>query len=412
MMKMKINITGYVIMLLAFLIPVWAKLVPLVIALLFLLWLIEGHFKNKFQNIFRNKFNLIFIAFYLLYVAGLIYTTDMGRGVFDLEVKLSLLVFPLLFFSGSNSISKTKLSDVLKSFVAGSLVITVFLLVRAFYFYFQTHEFVRLTYTYLSFYTSPSYLAMYLNFSVMVVFFSFLEGKKSNISLFLHAFLMLFFAGFLVLLSSKSGIITMAISVIFMFLFLFIRKKYLFVSVLTLVLLVSVFFVVKFAKVTTERMMTAIDTFLNYQAVSSTAEESTSERILVWRASAQIIKNNPLVGVGTGDVKEELMCEYQNENISYAIEKSLNAHNQYLQTGVAIGIIGLLFLLFTLFAPMFKAIELRDWIYFVFLFLIVINLLFESMLERQAGVVFYAFFNALLYSDMRKKQLEYVNTNL
>jgi len=179
-----------------------------------------------------------------------------------------------------------------------------------------------------------------------------------------------------------------------------------------LVLLVSVFFVVKFAKVTTERMMTAIDTFLNYQAVSSTAEESTSERILVWRASAQIIKNNPLVGVGTGDVKEELMCEYQNENISYAIEKSLNAHNQYLQTGVAIGIIGLLFLLFTLFAPMFKAIELRDWIYFVFLFLIVINLLFESMLERQAGVVFYAFFNALLYSDMRKKQLEYVNTNL
>ncbi|HOY32087.1 MAG TPA: O-antigen ligase family protein [Bacteroidales bacterium] len=402
MMKVKTNIAEWILILLAFLMPVWAKLVPIVIAVLFLLWLVEGGFKNKFHNLIRNKTGLVFILFYLLYVAGMIYTNDIERGRFDLEVKLSLFLFPVLFFSGSKSISETRISYILKSFVSGCLVITVFLLGRAFYFYFQNHEFVRLTYTGLSFFMSPSYLAMYLNFSVMIIFFSFFDGIKSKIILFLHAFLMLFFAGFIVLLSSKSGIITMAFSIIFIFIYLVIRKKYFFLSVLTLILMVSVFLVLKFATVTTERMMTAIDTFMNYQTVPNTAEESTSERILVWRASAEIIKNNPLLGVGTGDVKEELLHEYQNEHISYAIEKSINAHNQYLQTAVAIGLIGLLVLLFSLFVPMFRAVAHHHWIYFVFLFLIVMNLLFESMLERQAGVVFYAFFNALLWSRLSK----------
>lgn len=405
MMKTKINITRYVIMLLAFLIPVWEKLVPVVIAVLCLLWLLEGDFKNKFQNIFRDKISLIFILFYVLYVAGLIYTTDMGRGWFDLEVKLSLLVFPLLFLSGSKNISETKRSDVLKSFVAGSLAITVFLFVRALYLSFQTNEFARLTYSYLSFHTSPSYLAMYLNFSVMVVFFSFFDKVKSKFILFLQFLLIVFFAGFIVLLSSKSGILTLALSLVFMFIYLLVRKKYLVVSILALVSLVAFFLVVKYAKYTTKRMITAVNIFMNYKSVQSDAEESTSERILVWKASSQIIKNNPLLGVGTGDVKEELLREYKDDNILYAIENSLNSHNQYLQTGVAIGSVGLLVLLLTLFIPMVGAIGQRNWIYLIFLLLIGINLLFESMLERQAGVVFYAFINALLYSRMKKRTI-------
>ena len=92
-----------------------------------------------------------------------------------------------------------------------------------------------------------------------------------------------------------------------------------------------------------------------------------------------------MFGVGTGDVKEELLKEYKKENIPYAIEKSLNAHNQYLQSSVAIGSFGLLVLLLTIFIPVYGAIYPRNWVYVIFLFLIIINLLFESMFERQAG---------------------------
>lgn len=406
MIKMKINITGYLLMLLAFLLPIWPKFVPITIALIFLFWLIEGGFKNKFQNIIRNRIGLVFIAFYLLYLIGLIYTIDMGRGLFDLEVKLSLFIFPVLFLSGSENISKTKLSDILKSFVAGCFVVSLFLIVRALYLYFQTNEFVKLTYTNLSYFTSPSYLAMYLNFAVLIVFLSFFEKATSKLLLFFKVFLFLFFVGFIVLLSSKSGILSLIFGILFMFAYLIFRKKYLTMALLVFVSMILLFLVVKYAKVTTERITTAVDTFINYKSISSTAQESTSDRILIWNASKEIIKGNPVFGVGTGDVKDALQNEYKKENISFAIEKSLNAHNQYFQTGIALGFTGLIILILSLLIPLFLAFKNRNSIYSYFLLLIVINLLFESMLERQAGVVFYAFFNALLFSFLAKREIE------
>jgi O-antigen ligase len=80
-----------------------------------------------------------------------------------------------------------------------------------------------------------------------------------------------------------------------------------------------------------------------------------------------------------------------------ASEQRLNAHNQYLQTTVALGVIGLLVLILILLLPALQAYRQNNFPYFVFLVLLGFNLLFESMLETQAGVVFYAFFNVVLY---------------
>jgi hypothetical protein len=55
--------------------------------------------------------------------------------------------------------------------------------------------------------------------------------------------------------------------------------------------------------------------------------------------------------------------------------------------------------------PLISAIKKRAVMSMLFLIIVGFNLLFESMLERQAGVVFYAFFNSLLY-------LHYLNENL
>jgi len=81
-----------------------------------------------------------------------------------------------------------------------------------------------------------------------------------------------------------------------------------------------------------------------------------------------------------------------------AFKLELNAHNQYLQTMITLGIIGLIVLLLNLILPALYSMEQKHYLYLVFLILIGFNLLFESMLETQAGVVFYAFFNAYLFA--------------
>jgi O-antigen ligase len=109
MIKYKKNITEFFLLLLAFLIPVYKNFVPITILLLLLFWFVNGNYKNKFRGLIKNKTGFIFFGFYILYVTGMLYTSNFPRGIFDLEVKLSLIIFPLIFLSGVEIIEKIDL---------------------------------------------------------------------------------------------------------------------------------------------------------------------------------------------------------------------------------------------------------------------------------------------------------------
>ena len=106
------------------------------------------------------------------------------------------------------------------------------------------------------------------------------------------------------------------------------------------------------------------------------------------------MKNLPF-GVGTGDTNDELVKRYREDNMTYVLKKELNAHNQYLQTFLALGILGILLLLAHFIIPLIYAVKYRQWVYIIFIITILLNFLVESMLERRDGTNFIAIFNAL-----------------
>ena len=125
--------------------------------------------------------------------------------------------------------------------------------------------------------------------------------------------------------------------------------------------------------------------------------EGTSQRILIWQSSITIIKKHFLIGVGAGDVKDSLMEEYSKKGYKDIIAKNLNAHNQFLQTFIATGVVGFI-ILFSLFIfPLINSFKRKNFMFFSFLIIVMLNLLTESMLETQAGVIFFAFFNTYLF---------------
>ena len=103
-----------------------------------------------------------------------------------------------------------------------------------------------------------------------------------------------------------------------------------------------------------------------------------------------------MIGVGTGDAKDALNKEYEKQNITNALTNKFNCHNEFYQVFVTLGIIGFLLLLVTIFFPLVHAFKTSNYLYAAFLLIIIFNFISESMLERQAGVMFYAFFNSLL----------------
>lgn len=393
----------YLALIIAFCIPL-GRITPVFIVLFLLNWLIEGDFKNKFQNIFQNKLSLLFIAFFLMHVIGLAYTANMDAGLFDLQVKLSLFVFPFIF--ASRPLPKSQIRNLFWAFIAGGIVCSIIMLSRATYTYFAFSE-NNFFYQSFSFFIHPSYLSMYFNLCIAWLLLN--RAKKSDtynrFATILSFLVVLFFSFIIILLSSKMGLITMVLLYTgFILYYIVSRKKYAF-GIIGFILFVGlVYSMVRFVPEIRDRVanvFTAISSESNNQAEA----ESTAVRMLIWRASNQIISEHFLFGAGTGDSKDVLMGEYQKRGMTGALEHKLNAHNEYYQVFISLGLIGFVLLILSLLIPLYNAFTSKNAIYILFLLIIILNIIPESMFETQAGVVFYAFFNSLLCFDNNKSQV-------
>jgi O-antigen ligase len=376
--------------LIAFALP-FKTIVPVLIALLLLNWLLEGDFKNKFRSMQHRIIFVLYIAFYLYHAIGLLWTSNMPAGLFDLEVKLSLFVFPWIF--STRPFDSIKLNRILLFFVWGCSLACIAILIRAVLYYFLTGA-NKFYYTELSYFMHPSYFSMYLNMSLLFLLLAFVApGIRPNafwLSLVpLHLLT-------IALLSSKIGLISLVLLLVVWLTWLIIRqRKYLLGGGLVLLLAASIFGLFHFSSTVSVRLRTA------FHAVSSDSKdkgnaESTAVRMLIWGAASELVTEHPLTGAGTGDSKDALMGKYKAEGIEGAYEHNLNAHNAYLQILVALGAIGFLLLLSIQVLPFLVALKQHNAVFCGFILLMVFNFLPESMLETQAGSMYFGFFNSLL----------------
>jgi len=148
-----------------------------------------------------------------------------------------------------------------------------------------------------------------------------------------------------------------------------------------------------------QRIKTMFSVVKNYKETitsPNTYKESTGLRLLSWNAAINLIKGNYAFGVGTGDIKSELLKEYARLDYSKNLERQMNVHNQFLETLLGQGIAGIIMLIAVFLIPFLQALKRHDLLLQIFLLLMFINFLFESMLNTQAGAIFYGFYYSLL----------------
>jgi O-antigen ligase len=388
----------------SFFLPVFGKLVPPFIVLMFLNWLIEAPFRNNFKLILKEKPRFLLFSFsflYFLYMACMVYSSNMKYGREDLEIKLSMLVFPLVFSTmDMGSLSKKERFHILNFFVIGCITGTMLLLGHSWYNKTWNHLDNAFYYGKLAWFFHSTYLSMYLSFSVAIIAWYIIFGE-ARIKPFQKIFLIwlcIYFMIFIILLSSKAGLLSLALVMIFFSVFLIIKKKNWITGIVFLVTsLLTLYLGLQFFPYANSRISSAGRSVSGEVEAKGDNPESTAERIQIWKSGIEIIRMHPVFGVGTGDVKDELLLKYNEHKIQLAIEMKLNAHNQYIQTYIATGILGFLLLVGMLILPIIPAIRREHFVYVIFLLIFVLNINFESMLEVQAGVVFYAFFNAFFF---------------
>lgn len=374
----------------AFALPLYQKLVAPLLLLWFLVAVLIIITQHK-RLIKGALFNPLLIL-YLLSVIWVSFSESISLAGNELEIKLSLFLMPLGFYFIGNYLPDKK--RVLKSYISGVFVAILLDFSRAMAMYLFTGETSKFYYTDFSFFMHPGYFSMYIVFAVAILFQYWIDSQKRLFKSSMLTFvILLFFIAGVFASSSKTGILALGIMILWYIFYYAYKNNRWKTSFALLAGVVIVFFsVVSLSSKIRERFS---ELLFVVKEQPQTGFSSTSSRVAIWKTSIELIKDNP-IGYGTGMAVPTLKDAYFEKGYHKAFVRKQNAHNQFLQTTLTLGIIGALALLWIFIQPLMHLREL-DPLFVILLIMIAFNFTTEAMLERQAGVVFVAFFYSYFF---------------
>ena len=367
---------------------------------LVILWFISSLFlfdKKKFKEGLKNKWFLLMFAFILMHVISGFLSDNKQEGLSSIEIKLSFLAFPYFFFLFG--IKSDTVKRMLVAFVSGCFFALMVCVFRAAYIYYSSGE-NEFFYNLFSVLIHAGYFSMYMLFGILLLVFAYplWFGSDKWLKVIRYFFIVSFLVG-IFLCASKMGYIT-AVFILFLVPFIKFKDRLNFknVSISIISLLVIVVVLIKVFPKPFERINNALTT-VSSKNIDKTSGESTAVRLLIWTESIEIIKGSFWLGVGTGDANDILQNRYREKGLTGALAHNLNAHNQFFQTAIGLGLLGTLILLILTLGVLIYGVYKRDSILTLFSTIVILNFLVESMLQTQSGNLFFVGFLCLMLTN-------------
>ncbi len=140
------------------------------------------------------------------------------------------------------------------------------------------------------------------------------------------------------------------------------------------------------------RMFFEFDQYRRYGVVLNS---SLLQRIELWRNGWAVFLNHPVLGVGTGDVADEVALSLKQRHSQLA-DKGLRTHNQYITLLLTFGIVGFVAIAFVFGMAIRRGKLLGSAVFVAYLCIVLVSFVSEDTLETEAGVVFVSLMFALL----------------
>ncbi len=132
---------------------------------------------------------------------------------------------------------------------------------------------------------------------------------------------------------------------------------------------------------------------------------SLTQRIEFLKNGIDIIKDNFLFGVGTGDIAIAFKEQYELNSSNLRLKSRLRTHNQYVTFFISFGFIGFLFIISAFFLPIYlnrKKLLFISYFSLTVLFLSMIN---EDTLETHVGVSLFSFLYSVFIFGYNENKL-------
>lgn len=363
---------------------------------------------GEIRKTLKNRYFWLFSSPFVLVCIGLLYTDDLRYGFEYVEKNAMLMVVPFVIFStfkylGSQFFEKILWAWVIIVFIGciACHVPVIDQIIKEGRPFEDLWQYYRFNYTYLTepIGINPGYLALYISFALAAIGFILVIKPLSNvlrallIVLFVYQFLFLF------LLTARIQIGSLILAVLFTIFFIAKNRKMVWRPILAGTILVGLIAILVYRMPNLKWRIIDSPKEQVHEAVSGTSSTgSFSSRFNLLRCGFETLNFKEwVIGHGTGDAYNALIDCYTEKGDAYLIEHQYHVHNEYVNRLMMHGIFGL-GALFLIFGVSFKkAWQSGDYIYLIFLILVMIALLPHNFLSTHKGVVFFALMNALLF---------------
>jgi len=382
---------------LAFLLPLTVFGGNLVIVLICIIWLISGDYKAKFNTIISSKLMIASILFYTFHLIGLMWTEDLSWGLHIVhKMWYFIALLPILF----TIMRKENIGAYISAFLlAISLTeICSYLIWFEFIEPFRNAS-VRNPTPFMSHISYNPILAFAIYLVLHEIFFN---KKLKNLVFFSYGFFAISMTVNMFLTGGRAGHVVFFVMISILIFQVFDKQRV--KSLITILIVIPSIFLIAYqtSDLFNERVNLATSQALSY---APDVANSVSLRINFAINSIEIIKNNLIIGVGTGDFPNE----YSKINLvnSPSLPQTTNPHNMYTLVLVQLGLIGL----FSMLSIFYYQIKLsftssnkfiRD-VGMTLPLIFLVMMLSDSYLLGHYTTLLFVFFSSFLYKNFEEK---------
>jgi len=323
----------------AFILPLSRAGIVAFSALLIILWIVEGGFKEKFSKIVNERFTLSLILFLLFCIFSLFWVEPDN---IDLALNyLKKYWYLLVIFPIFTSLKQEYILKLLYAFLLGMTVS----MILSWSIYFQWGQIREVTVGSLSPFMYHVFYSIFLAFAALLSL-NFAFNSKHKFLVLLLILLSILFISILFMGVGRTGQVIFIIGLFILVLQNFTHKIR--AVIITLMASVVIFGTLyQFNETFKERT-----DFVKNDIVQMVEEDeycnSLGGRIITWKISYEALKEHPIIGIGIADHLEYLKNKMNSdEKFSTCHIKHMIGyfHGQYIEIASQIGILGLLFFL-------------------------------------------------------------------
>lgn len=389
------EILNYLIVMYAFLLPISRAGIVLFTALIFIVWLFKSSIKDDIKFLFKSKFATLLLLFVIYSFIGLLWSSNLDEGVnYAIRYWYYLPMFVI-----ATSLKKEYLNATISAFLLSMLISEIL----SFGIFFELIEMKNQPSVF------PTPFMHHIQYSIFIVFTSlFLLNKIYYTDSLKHKIMYgIFFITVTINIfinGGRTGYIIFFIT-IFIVVFLNIQNRLKAIFLTLFIIISSIILAYNYSPTFQQRVL---DSTIEIKEIANQKyHTSVGQRIAMYYMGGEIIYENPIFGVGTGDEMDVLKDIIDTKYPQLSTIKRLgHFHNVFLHTAVQLGILGLI-LQILIFYHLYK-IKIKSKLYqntkYIFATVFLLASFSGNMFHQQFTMAIFALIAGILLAVTKHEQ--------